>query len=326
MILKRLSIAFAVCVSALAATTAFANLSSSSFDELPLVAMGPVSYDSGRITVNGQIIVRDKYTTVETENAEQSSRVRQGDYIAVVGDVIEPGKALATSILILDEEFVEGSSRAYLRAIIDSTSSDGIATSADTAIDITGTLHNTALTADISSGNTVEFFGTTIQGLFVASEGSAIRADGSITAGARGTGVRGARGTGVRGARGTGVRGARGTGVRGARGTGVRGARGTGVRGARGTGVRGARGTGVRGARGTGVRGARGTGVRGARGTGVRGARGTGVRGARGTGVRGARGTGVRGARGTGVRGARGTGVRGARGTGVRGARGTGVR
>ena len=312
-----------VCsVPALSAASASSN---AILGEIPLVALGPAAFKEGRLTVNGQIIVRDNHTEIATENESASTRIRQGDYLAVAGDLMGSGRSLATTILILDEDYVDGSSPTYLRAQIDSASSTGKAYSSESVIDLGPSLFQTNISG-LGRGDIAEFSGISVDGLLIASETSLVERGQSITSGRLLSSVRGARGTGVRGARGTGVRGARGTGVRGARGTGVRGARGTGVRGARGTGVRGARGTGVRGARGTGVRGARGTGVRGARGTGVRGARGTGVRGARGTGVRGARGTGVRGARGTGVRGARGTGVRGARGTGVRGARGTGVR
>ena len=318
------SLAYLLCIIYSNGATAASGIES--IDELPLVALGQLSHKDGAIEVNGQKIIRDSATIVAKESDGRTARLRQGDYVAVAGDVVEPGKSLATSIIILNEEYVDGASPTYVRAEIDRATSDGFAYSANSKIDLTPSMHEGGSSSGFSTGDIAEFSGISVDGLLLASAATSLTRSASVTSGRLGSSVRGIRGSGVRGIRGSGVRGIRGSGVRGIRGSGVRGIRGSGVRGIRGSGVRGIRGSGVRGIRGSGVRGIRGSGVRGIRGSGVRGIRGSGVRGIRGSGVRGIRGSGVRGIRGSGVRGIRGSGVRGIRGSGVRGIRGSGAR
>jgi hypothetical protein len=245
--------------------------------ELPLVAMGPAVYSDSKLTVNGQTIIRDGQTTIAAEDGARPSRIRQGDYIAVTGDIMESGISLATTILVLNEEYVDGASPTYLRAIIDDVSDSGIARSANSQVDFTPSLSQTDLT-NISSGNVVEFVGFNANDLMVATTTVSLGTTPAMNDGRLGSSVTAIRGSGVRAIRGSGVRAIRGSGVRAIRGSGVRAIRGSGVRAIRGSGVRAIRGSGVRAIRGSGVRAIRGSGVRAIRGSGVRAIRGSGVR------------------------------------------------
>ncbi len=192
-----------------------------SIDDLPLVAIGPVSYKDSRLTVNGQAIIRDGETTIEAEDGSPHARLRQGDYVAVTGDLMEPGRALATAIVVLDEEYVEGASPTYLRAIIESTSSSGVAYSAGSQVDFTPSLFQTEL-ANIAQGDIAEFIGFNSDQLLVATEGGLVDTDGSMNAGLLGSSVQGIRTSGTRGIRTSGTRGIRTSGTRGIRTSGTR--------------------------------------------------------------------------------------------------------
>ncbi len=303
--------------------------------DVPLISVGmiqEIDLENSSVVVNGQTIVVDMATELQTSDAIHFGylslgQLEQRDYVAIFGELIEPGLSLATIISLESSEYTQGASPAYIKAIVsDSDFTSATATSGSTFIDFSASLHSTDNTA-ISDGDTVEFFGTAIDSLLSATyiRNSSNQA-GSAAQAIRGSGVRAIRGSGVRAIRGSGVRAIRGSGVRAIRGSGVRAIRGSGVRAIRGSGVRAIRGSGVRAIRGSGVRAIRGSGVRAIRGSGVRAIRGSGVRAIRGSGVRAIRGSGVRAIRGSGVRAIRGSGVRAIRGSGVRAIRGSGVR
>ena len=240
-----------------------------SIAEIPLVAIGPASYSDSKLTVNGQIIVRDGQTTIESESGPRPSRVRQGAYVAVAGDVLEPGKALATSIVVLDEEYVDGASPTYLRAMIDNITSSGLAYSANTTVDITPSLFQPEI-ANIANGDLVEFTGFNSNDLMVATNGLMLGNTTSISSGRLGSEVAAIRGSGARAIRGSGARAIRGSGARAIRGSGARAIRGSGARAIRGSGARAIRGSGARAIRGSGARAIRGSGARAIRGSGLR--------------------------------------------------------
>jgi len=266
------------CSLALAMALIASLAQASATEEPPLIAVGPLASfaeDGVSLQVNSQSFYLDEESLVLDSEGNLES-VSIGDYIAINGDLVSPGASYASTVVILDESYVPGSSPEYLRVIISSVDhATGVASSGNTIIDFNGALHNASLSA-ISEGDIAQFYGTAhSEVIWALSAGVDVNTTGTTdsnntVAGLRGSGVRGLRGSGVRGLRGSGVRGLRGSGVRGLRGSGVRGLRGSGVRGLRGSGVRGLRGSGVRGLRGSGVRGLRGSGVRGLRGSGVR--------------------------------------------------------
>jgi hypothetical protein len=231
-------------------------------EDQPLIAVGPLSSfgeDGASLTINNQNFLIDRDSLiVDSEGNLHVATV--GDYVAINGELVDSGNSYASTVVVLDESYVPGSSPEYLRVIVSSVDhSTGLASSGDTIIDFNGALHNAAL-SQISEGDIAEFYGTThseiVWAISAATDFNQTATNSSTTSvtGLRGSGVRGLRGSGVRGLRGSGVRGLRGSGVRGLRGSGVRGLRGSGVRGLRGSGVRGLRGSGVRGLRGSGVR------------------------------------------------------------------------
>ena len=186
-------------------SVASAAANNTSAEDLPLGAMGPASFKDGKLHVNGQTIIRDKQTSVENESKGGSTRISQGDYVAIAGDVINSGKALATSIIILDEDYVDGASPTYLRVLIDNVSDTGRAYSADSAIDFSPSLFQDGATS-ISSGETAEFSGISIDGLLVADQAAMINRSSTVTSGRLASSVRGQRASGVRGQRASGVR------------------------------------------------------------------------------------------------------------------------
>jgi len=257
----------------------FANSS----EELPLIAVGKIEHidlAESAVYVNGQRIVLDNYTEVHSSDVSLDgyiglSELTLFDYVAIGGENIDAGTSLATVIAKLDEAYVDGSSPAYLRAVISSSSGEtGIALSGNSLIDYTGSLHSSE-NPKLAAGQLVEFFGTTIDSSFEATQAKTL---GSLGLGTNMASVQAIRGSGVRAIRGSGVRAIRGSGVRAIRGSGVRAIRGSGVRAIRGSGVRAIRGSGVRAIRGSGVRAIRGSGVRAIRGSGVRAIRGSGIR------------------------------------------------
>jgi len=291
-------------------------------DDIPLLAIGPITAidrEKGTVTVNGQSFTTDSQTGIylQPTNLGDTDNLLEQDYVAIYGEIMDPGFSLATVISELPEEYVPGSSEVYLQLALDSNdSTKAIAASGQTVIDYSAALAKNDLVGTMP-GDVVEFYGLAYGELFFATEAYAFDSvlndnfiSSSSASAQRGSGVRAQRGSGVRAQRGSGVRAQRGSGVRAQRGSGVRAQRGSGVRAQRGSGVRAQRGSGVRAQRGSGVRAQRGSGVRAQRGSGVRAQRGSGVRAQRGSGVRAQRGSGVRAQRGSGVRAQRGSGVR----------------
>ncbi len=214
-----------------------------SFDELPLLAVGPiseVSTDGNIVEVLGQSVIIDDKTTFITfdlngalvsidEGVKNLDYFNKGDYIAVAGDLIDPGLQLGTILIKLPRRFIDGASPVYVRAILDSVDlSVGRASSGNTLIDVTATLHNTR-NLSTQSGNVVEYFGYTYANYqsLVATSGNiveTIKQDSlaSQQAGTSGSGLRGSSGSGLRGSSGSGLRGSSGSGLRGSSGSGFR--------------------------------------------------------------------------------------------------------
>jgi len=222
---------------------------------IPLVALGPVSsidYASGTIGILGQVVVVDSVTqTLDLEGNLDTANglagltlLSAGDYIAVAGEVMDPGQHLGTVLIRMPTPYVDGATPVYVRTIVESVDQEIANISAgETSINFGAALYDSAL-FDVDQGSVVEFVGTT------AADYTAVNAtSGNIISsanGLKGSGVRGLKGSGVRGLKGSGVRGLKGSGVRGLKGSGVRGLKGSGVRGLKGSGVRGLKGSGVR--------------------------------------------------------------------------------
>ncbi len=230
---------------------------------IPLVALGPISSidnASGTIQILGQVVQVDSVTrTIIIEGKLDTASglsglalLSAGDYIAVAGEVMDPGQHLGTVLVRMPTPYVEGATPVYVRTIVESVEHEIAHVSAgDTSINFGAALYDGVL-LNLDQGSVVEFFGTT------AADHTTVNATaGNIISGAtglKGSGVRGLKGSGVRGLKGSGVRGLKGSGVRGLKGSGVRGLKGSGVRGLKGSGVRGLKGSGVRGLKGSGVR------------------------------------------------------------------------
>ena len=159
----------------------FSSASSAINDEAPLVALGPavISDATGtvKLSINGQDIVFDAATLTSTESGSTEAPgydgvelLNSGQYVAVFGDNIEPGASLATDIIILEDTFVEGASKAYVQAIINDVTSAGYAFSDETTIDFTGTLYDGAL-QNLSAGDIVSVLGTSANGVIIATSG-----------------------------------------------------------------------------------------------------------------------------------------------------------
>ena len=236
----------------LANTTSLSAVSVfNSLDEPPLVAIGSAKVinlnSQNLVTVNGQKVVIDDQTIVfashsyprETNTVIGKEALRDGDYLYVFGELVQAGILLATNVYVSDEQYVDGVSRTYMKAILDrATTSVGIAYSGNSIIDYTAALHNDDLSA-LENDHAIELLGTSYGSHFFADSGRIIDTKdtagdssgiASYVLGQRGSGIRGQRGSGIRGQRGSGIRGQRGSGIRGQRGSGIRGQRGSGIR------------------------------------------------------------------------------------------------
>ena len=169
-------------------------------DDLPLVAMGPADVSGATLSVNDQRILYDGQTVtviqainaegvLETTNTIGVTRISDGDYVAIAGELIEPGVTLATAIIVLAEEYTEGASQTYVRSIISATDDAGFAFSGDSAIDYNGTLHTDELGA-LSPGDVVEFVGTETENVFVANTGNLAGRTGGASVDSNLTGIR----------------------------------------------------------------------------------------------------------------------------------------
>ena len=179
----------------------FASIASNAFEglDVPLVAIGEADVSSlgtYSLSVNGQKFVFDDHTVTAIENSTKSGNgpsgarlIRDGDYVAVSGELMDPGVTLATTIIILDEAYVDGASPTYVRAIIDGVDSSGYAYSRDSAVDYTASLYETQ---SIQPGDVVEFEGVSVEGVMLAT---------STLSGQRSSGLRGQRSSGLRGQR-----------------------------------------------------------------------------------------------------------------------------
>jgi hypothetical protein len=171
----------------------------SSFDELPLLAVGPISEistDGNIVEVLGQNIIIDDKTILITfdlngelisikEGLKNLDNFNKDDYMAAAGDLVDPGLQLGTILIKLPRRFTEGASLVYVRTILDSVDlSVGRALSGSTLIDFSATLYNTRNSL-AQPGNVVEYFG------YTGSSGSGLR-------GSSGSGLRGSSGSGFK--------------------------------------------------------------------------------------------------------------------------------
>jgi len=190
---------------------------------IPLVALGPISSidnASGTIQILGQVVQVDSVTrTIIIEGKLDTASglsglalLSAGDYIAVAGEVMDPGQHLGTVLVRMPTPYVEGATPVYVRTIVESVEHEIAHVSAgDTSINFGAALYDGVL-LNLDQGSVVEFFGTT------AADHTTVNATaGNIISGAtglKGSGVRGLKGSGVRGLKGSGVRGLKGSGVR----------------------------------------------------------------------------------------------------------------
>jgi hypothetical protein len=251
-----------------------------------------------------------------------------GTLVWVDGELAANGSAKVSSLTLLPEANIPGSTQVFVAGVVKAVDSTGKVKIGSLTIDTTpviGTFDGT-----IAVGDSLEFLGVqpAANGIFVASVVADLRVQGvggTGKSGVGGTGVAGVGGTGIAGVGGTGTTGVGGAGLTGVGGTGLTGVGGTGKTGVGGTGTTGVGGTGLTGVGGTGLTGVGGTGKTGVGGTGTTGVGGTGFTGVGGTGLTGVGGTGKTGVGGTGTTGVGGTGLTGVGGTGIKGVGGTGA-
>ncbi len=221
-------------------------------DDIPLLAVGPISNidaENNTFSINGQLFITD----AQTEVADQTS---VGDYVAVGGEIMNPGISLATTVVAIDDDYIAGASPAYIRVIIENIEPAlARATSGASKLDYSASLH---ADVTISQNEEVEFFGSAFGDHFFAftvTTHSTTPSNGqSNLQNIRGSGLRNIRGSGLRNIRGSGLRNIRGSGLRNIRGSGLRNIRGSGLRNIRGSGLRNIRGSGLRNIRGSGLR------------------------------------------------------------------------
>jgi hypothetical protein len=207
----------------------------SSFDELPLLAVGPISEistDGNIVEVLGQNIIIDDKTILITfdlngelisikEGLKNLDNFNKDDYMAAAGDLVDPGLQLGTILIKLPRRFTEGASLVYVRTILDSVDlSVGRALSGSTLIDFSATLYNTRNSL-AQPGNVVEYFGYTYANhkSLVATSGNIVgrltdKKGAGHTVGSSGSGLRGSSGSGLRGSSGSGLRGSSGSGFK----------------------------------------------------------------------------------------------------------------
>ena len=145
------------------------------FEPIPLIAVGVVSETSAGssvATVIGQQIVIDDQTLLVTVGSNHSSpsvaigsdifdQLSEGDYVAIAGEVMDPGYNLATVVVKLEQPYVDGASPAYLRSMLTSTDTSlALASSGNTRIDYSGALNNKSLSG-IHPRAVVEYIGFT---------------------------------------------------------------------------------------------------------------------------------------------------------------------
>jgi len=211
-------------------------------EKAPLVAAGPISaidFKNNYIVVHGQQFVLDAVSQVSTTSQNyESSRPSSladlaiDDYVAITGDVVAPGIALATDIILLSENYVEGASFAFIAGFAsDIDKQRGLARIGNTVVDYTGALFASSL-EQLDSSSIVEFKGTSYGNSFFATSGT-IDGSQSISAEVESSVSRAGRGSGIRRAgRGSGIRAEDDSALsRAGRGSGIRRAgRGSGIR------------------------------------------------------------------------------------------------
>ena len=210
-----------------------------------LVAIGRVdSVDStfSSITILGQEIFVIE-TTLALGSVGELPEV--GAYVAVSGELLTPGKAVASAVVSVPAVYIEGVSPTYVRALTETIeAAPHIKIAGELRID-TGNAYwpneqaESALTATIeavgyaSNGELIAFSARIVPGQAIGTpqEESVNINSGSDLAGIHGSGLRGIHGSGLRGINGSGLRGINGSGLRGINGSGLRGINGSGLRG-----------------------------------------------------------------------------------------------
>ena len=145
------------------------------FEEIPLVAIGAIANTAakeGFVTVLGQEVVIDSHTltiAVDDETGLPTKsigldgirQVQDGDYVVVAGELIEPGRQLATIIIKIPMRFEANDSIVYLRSKFSKDSAkEGNGYAGNSSVDFSGTLYNPTL-ATTSSDDAIEYFGFT---------------------------------------------------------------------------------------------------------------------------------------------------------------------
>ena len=219
-------IALVTPISAYSGVTEIKQIEPITISESELLAIGAISaIDTEKMTleVNGQTFIVDPVTETIPNDASTPLKgpagllpLAPGDYVAVAGEMMDPGKSLATTIVKFNESYVDGASQAFVRVEVDGVlKQTGYVTSGKSVIDYTAALYEYSL-AEVELTAIAEFYGTTLQGAFIATQGRivAIDEENEIGQTANDSGIRAGRGSGIRAGRGSGIRAGRGSGIR----------------------------------------------------------------------------------------------------------------
>lgn len=183
-----------------------------------------------------------------------------GAYVVVSGDRDSGGALIASSVKVLPDSYVAGSSPVYLLGTVDRYSAlAGLVQVGDLKI-----LVSQALSVDSNrsfvKGEAIEIVGTqaVLKGAVWATTAQAIQGTGALAI--QGTGALAIQGTGALAIQGTGAQAIQGTGALAIQGTGASAIQGTGALAIQGTGKLAIQGTGARAIQGTGKSAIQGTG------------------------------------------------------------------
>ena len=98
---------------------------------IPLLALGPVSSidkASAAISILGQVVVVDSVTQTVVLGEQLNTAnglsglmlLNAGDYVAVAGEVMDPGRHLGTVLIRMPTPYIDGATPVYVRTIVES--------------------------------------------------------------------------------------------------------------------------------------------------------------------------------------------------------------
>ena len=209
-----------------------------------LLLLGPLTaLDAGASSVD----VLGQTVTMGPGMARDVAALRPGELVAVTGTVQPDGRILASRVVSVASDYVDGATEVLGTGVVTSLrAAVARATVGKLSLDYSPALH--AGDPGIRVGSTIQFRGIRIGGtssaiaFSISSLGAGANPNGSM-----GSGLNGSMGSGVNGSMGSGKRviakGSMGSGVNGSMGSGLNGSMGSGRNGSMGSGPNGSMGS-----------------------------------------------------------------------------------